>query len=94
MLRPNTDAHTPIARARSRASVMTLTTIANATGLSIDAPIPWSTRAPIRTAAVGASAHATDPMAKTTRPQRNTLRRPSRSASAPALISALASTSV
>lgn len=94
MLTPNTAAHTPIARARCRGSVIVDTTIANATGLSIDPPTPWAIRAAISTSTVGASAHTAEAKPKTARPSRNTRRRPTRSAIAPEVMRKLASANV
>ena len=68
ILRPKTAAHTPIALARSFGSVITLTTIAKATGLSIDPPTPWTIRAAINISTDGASAQAIDATPKTTSP--------------------------
>ncbi len=87
VLSPNTDPHTPTARARSRGSVITLTTIARATGESIEAPTPWTARAVTSIPAVGARAQARDAAAKMTSPVQNTRRRPNRSARAPEVIS-------
>ncbi len=94
MLSPNTEAQTPIARARSRGSGIAFTTIASATGLSIDAPTPWRARAATSAPAEGASAHTSEARPKTTSPHWKTRRRPNRSASAPAEISRLARTTV
>ncbi|WP_420823694.1 hypothetical protein [Streptomyces torulosus] len=55
MLNPNTDAQTPIACALSFGSGIAFTTIASATGLSIEAPTPWRARAATSTPADGAS---------------------------------------
>lgn len=94
MLSPKTDAQTPIACARSLGSGIALTTIARATGLSIEAPIPWTARAAISTPTEGAIAQTSEAAPNTTRPTWNTRRRPSRSASAPEEIRRLARTSV
>lgn len=94
MLSPNTDAQTPIARARSRRSGIAFTTIAKATGLSIEAPAPCTTRAATSTPADGDTAHARDAPPNTSKPNWKTLRRPKRSATAPEEISKLARTRV
>nr|BFE72355.1 hypothetical protein GCM10020092_056560 [Actinoplanes digitatis] len=86
MLSPNTAAQTPMACARSRGSVITPTTMASATGLSIDPPTPCNARAATSTSRPGATAQPTDPAANNTSPIRNTRRRPTRSASAPEVI--------
>src|SRR4051812_49991571 len=80
MLSPNTEAQTPIALARSRGSGIALTTIASATGLSIEAPTPWARRAATSAPADGAAAHAKGARADTTRPSWDTRRRPQRAA--------------
>ena len=90
MLSPNTDPQTPIAFARSLGSGIAFTTIANATGLSIEAPTPWSTRAATKSSADGAKAHRVDAIPNVTRPVRNTRRRPHLSAIAPEVMSRLA----
>jgi hypothetical protein len=58
---PNIAAKTPIAWARSRGSSNTLRTIDIATGLSIAAPIPCTTRKATSNSRLGASAHSNDP---------------------------------
>ena len=68
MLMPNTALQTPIARARSVRTVIVFTTIASATGVSIDAPTPCMARATTSTVNDGASAHASDAAPKTNRP--------------------------
>ena len=65
-----------------------------ATGLSIEPPIAWSTRAAISTPCVGASAQSSEPSENTSSPSWNTRLRPTRSAVEPASISRLASTTV
>jgi hypothetical protein len=94
MLSPKTEAHTPIARARSRRSGIAFTTIASATGLSIEAPAPWMARAATRTPSDGERALARDAAPNTASPHWKTRRRPKRSASAPEEISRLAKTTV
>src|SRR5215211_398550 len=94
MLIPTTPAHTPIACARSWASSNTLRMIDIATGLSIDPPIAWSTRAATSAPRLGASAHSSEARENTARPTWNTRLRPMRSAVDPASISSEASTSV
>src|SRR5690242_12068701 len=84
----------PIARARSAGSTNTLRMIDIATGLSIEPPIAWSTRAAIRAAGVGATAHSSEPSENTSRPTWNTRFRPTRSAVEPASMSRLARTRV
>ncbi len=94
MLSPNTAPQTPIARARSRGSSNTLRTIDMATGLSIEPPIAWRTRAAISSPRLGASPQSSEPSEKTTSPIWKMRRRPSRSAVEPARMSRLARTSV
>jgi hypothetical protein len=65
-----------------------------ATGLSIDPPIAWRTRAAISSSRLGASPHRSEPSENTTSPAWNTRFRPIRSAVEPASIRRLASTSV
>jgi hypothetical protein len=54
-------------------------------GVTMAAPIPWTTRAMISTSAFGASAHDADPAVNTSRPAVKTRRRPSRSPRAAAV---------
>ncbi len=93
-LTPTVAPHTPIACARSRASVKTLRMIDIATGLSIDPPIACSMRNTISQPSLGAALHSSDPSVNSTSPSSNTRRRPKRSAIEPDSISRLASTSV
>ncbi len=83
MLSPKTAAQTPIACARSFGSGIAFTTIARATGLSIEAPMPWTARAATSTPTEGAIAQSSEAAPNTIKPIRNTRRRPNRSASAP-----------
>lgn len=94
MLSPNTDAQMPIACARSFGSGIAFTTIASATGLSIEAPMPWRARAATSSPADGASAQTSEAAPNTASPHWNTRRRPKRSASAPEEIRRLARTRV
>jgi hypothetical protein len=94
MLSPNTAAHTPIARARSRWSGIASTTIASATGLSIEAPTPCAARAATRTGTEGAAEHTSEASPKTTSPSWKMRRRPRRSPKAPEVIKKLAKTMV
>ena len=94
MLNPNTAPQMPIAVARSRGSSNTLRTIDSATGLSIDPPTAWSTRAAIRNPRLGATPHSSDPSANTVSPVWNTRLRPTRSPVEPPSINRLANTSV
>jgi hypothetical protein len=94
MLRPNAAPQAPIAWARSRGSSNTLRMIDMATGLSIEPPIAWSTRAAISSSRLGARPHSSDPSENTTSPARKIRLRPIRSAVEPASMSRLASTSV
>ena len=70
MLRPKTAPQAPIACARSRGSSNTLRMIDIATGLSIDPPIAWSTRAAISQPREGASPQSSEPSENTTSPAR------------------------
>ena len=83
---PATDTNTYalIARPRSAASGNSVTMIARITDAWAAAPTPWSRRAPISAPCDGATPHSSDATVKTTRPERNTRRRPSRSPSRPA----------
>ena len=57
--------------------------IESVAGFMSAAPAPWTTRAPIRNPALGASAQASEEPLKTARPMTKTRRRPNRSASLP-----------
>jgi hypothetical protein len=57
--------------------------IESVAGFMSAAPAPWTTRAPIRKPAVGASAQAREAALKMPSPVTNTRRRPKRSASLP-----------
>ena len=94
MLIPTIAPHTPIAPARSRGSSNTLRMIDSATGLSIDPPIAWSTRAATSVSSVGARAHSSDPSENNVSPSWKIRRRPSRSPVEPDSISRLAIVSV
>ena len=94
ILTPTTAAQTPMACARSRASVKVLVMIDMATGLSIDAPTPWTMRKTTSVPRLGARLHSRDPVAKVARPTRNVRFRPNRSAVEPESISRLARTKV
>lgn len=87
---PTTAPHTPTARARSTRPVKTVVMIDMATGFSMEPPMAWRKRAPIRISMVGAMLHSSDPAAKVSRPMRNTRLRPKRSAAAPESMSRLA----
>lgn len=91
---PTTAPQTPMARARSRASVKVLVMIDMATGLSIEPPIAWTMRKTTSRDRLGASEHSTEPMVNTTRPAMKTRLRPIRSAVDPASISSEARTRV
>src|SRR5262245_48993493 len=91
---PETEANTPIARARSAGSRNVLTTIAIATGLSIVPPTACTTRAAISHPMLGARPHSIEPTPNPARPIMKIRRRPYRSAVEPASTRKLASTSV
>ncbi len=91
---PITAAHTPIAWARSRGSTNVLVMMDMATGLSIDAPMPWSIRNATSAPRLGARLHSSEPVANTVRPTTKVRLRPNRSAIDPESISRLARTSV
>ena len=91
---PTTAAHTPIAWARSWGSTNVLVMMDMATGLSIDAPTPWSMRNATRAPRLGARLHSSEPVAKTVRPIMKVRLRPNRSAIEPESMSRLARTSV
>ena len=91
---PKTAPHTPMARARSAGLVNVLTMIDMATGLSMDPPSAWTTRAATSSPVVGARLHRSDPRLKATRPDWNVRRRPKRSPVDPASMRKLATTSV
>jgi hypothetical protein len=93
-LRPIVAPHMPIAWARSRASVNTLRMIDMATGLSIEAPTPWSMRKAISQPRLGATLHSSEARVNRASPALKTRARPSRSPIEPDSISMLASTSV
>ncbi len=94
MLMPNSAPQTPIAWARSRGSSNTLRMIDIATGLSIEPPIAWMTRAAMSNPRLGAIAHSSEPKENRASPHWKTRRRPSRSAVEPDNIKRLAMTSV
>ena len=75
--------HTPRARLRSRPSVNEVAMIARLAGEITAPPMPCSVRAPISSVRESASAHASDAIANSAVPARNTRRRPSRSAARP-----------
>jgi len=91
---PITAPHMPIARARTRTSGNVLTMIDIATGLSIAPPRAWTIRNATSAPSLGAKLQSSEPSENTTRPIRNTRRRPYRSAIAPASIRKLAITTV
>jgi hypothetical protein len=81
--KPPTAPQTPSARFRSRPSLNVVMRIDSADGETIAAPSPWIARAPISDASLHASPARSEPRVNTTRPTRNTRRRPSRSAARP-----------
>ena len=91
---PATAPQMPTARARAFASGNAFAMSDSATGLSIDAPNPWSALNPISCSIVDARLHSSDPTVKTPRPIWNTRLRPNRSETDPASIRKLATTSV
>ncbi|GAA3037770.1 hypothetical protein GCM10020229_56360 [Kitasatospora albolonga] len=68
--------------------------MASATGLSMEAPIPWRLRAATSQPSDGASAQSSEAAPNAARPRRKIRRRPKRSASAPEVISRAVSTTV
>ena len=76
---PATDTNTYalIARARSAACGNSVTMIARITDAWAAAPTPWSSRAPISAASLGAMPHSSEAAVKVTRPARKTRLRPS-----------------
>ena len=80
-------AQIPIAVARSRSSGKVWLMMARVGGVIIAAPTPCSTRAPMRTAALGASPASSEAMVKTPRPPRKSRRRPNVSARRPPVTS-------
>ena len=80
-----TPVHTPMPTPR-RSRVKALLTIDNDVPYSIDAPTPCTTRAPISTPRLGATAQAVEAAAKITVPTSTILRRPTMSASRPRAI--------
>ena len=91
---PVTAVQMPIAAARSRASVKTLTAIASVVGKMSAAPTPIAARAAINWPVLEASAPATENVANTTRPATNASLRPNRSPTPPAARSSPANTRV
>ena len=91
---PDTPSQTPIALARSDGVTNVLVMMPSAAGLSIEPPIPCSTRKPISQLRLGASEHSQEPRVNRLRPTWKIVRRPIRSASAPENISSEASTIV
>ncbi len=94
MLMPTTAPQTPIARARSRASVKVLVMIDMATGFNIDPPTAWTMRKTISQLRLGARLQSSEPATKVISPAWKVRRRPRRSAVDPASISRLARASV
>ena len=90
---PATAAHTPMAWARSFASVNTLVRIDSVAGMIAAPPMPMTPRAVMSMSAEPANAAAVEPRPNTTRPTWRAPRRPNRSASMPAVSSRLANTS-
>ncbi len=72
----------PIAVARSPSSKVSMIS-ASVLGTSSAPATPWSARAPIRNALLGAIAHSSEQAPNPTRPAANTRRRPSTSPSDP-----------
>ena len=93
-LMPTVAPHTPIACARSRASVNTLRMIDIATGLSIEPPTACTMRKAISAPRLGATLHSSEPSVNSTSPSEKTRFRPSLSPIDPDSMSRLASTSV
>ena len=91
---PKTAPQTPTAWARSRGFVKVLVMIDMATGLSIEAPMPWRTRKTTSSSIVGARLHSIEAIEKTARPMTSVRLRPSRSAIEPEKSSRLAMTTV
>jgi hypothetical protein len=84
----------PIALARSRPAANSWATSASETANIAAPPIPWIARDTFRNVASGASPAASEASEKMPRPTANTARRPSRSASEPAVSTIAASDSV
>ena len=70
-----TPAQMPIAMPRCRGGKVAVM-IPSVAGFMIAAPTPWTTRAPMRKPALGASPQASDAPVKITRPMMNSRRRP------------------
>jgi hypothetical protein len=94
MLTPTTAPHTPIAWARSLASVNVLVMIDMATGLSMEPPMAWIMRKTTRVVRLGARLQRRDPATKVKSPTMKVRRRPRRSAVEPESMRRLASTRV
>jgi hypothetical protein len=94
MATPKAAPQIPTARARSLGSRNVLTMIDIATGLSIEPPIACNARDATSTRAFGATLQSNEPILKATSPTWNVLRRPKRSAIAPARSRKLATTMV
>jgi hypothetical protein len=86
--------HVPMALARSAGRVNMLVMIPRAAGFSMAPPAAWSTRKASSHGRLGARLHSQEPSVNRDRPVWNTAFLPSRSASAPASMSRLASTTV
>jgi hypothetical protein len=89
----DTPDHRPIACTRSRGSGKAAARIARVLGSSAAPPTACSARPPTSAGRLGASPHSAELPVNTTRPARNTRRRPKRSPSEPAVSSRLANTS-
>ncbi len=94
MLTPTVAPQTPMARARSLASVKVLVMIDMATGFSIEPPTAWIIRAAISQLRLGERLQSSEPRVNSTSPVWKVRRRPSRSPMEPESISRLASTRV
>ncbi len=87
-------AHTAMARARSAGTVNTLLMIDRVAGMMSAPPTPMRARVAISWVAEPATADATDPAPKTSRPTERPRRRPKRSPRLPAVRSRPAKTRV
>jgi hypothetical protein len=88
----DTPDHSPMAWTRSRGSGKAAVSRASEPGSSAAAPTACRARAVTRAGRLGASPHRAEAAVNTTRPVRNTRRRPNRSPSDPAVSSRLAKT--
>ena len=88
----DTPDHRPMAWTRSRGSGKAAVRMARELGSMAAAPTAWRARPATSAGRVGARPHRAEEAVNTTRPARNTRRRPNRSPSDPAVSSRLAKT--